>query len=52
LVRFSSGFRELLVEFGGEVWASAFEALEVSYFVVRDAAAPEHEHGNRRSSDE
>ena len=43
MVRFSSGLRELLVEFGGEVRTSALETLEVSCFVVRDAVAWAHE---------
>jgi hypothetical protein len=44
LVRFSGGFGKLLIQFVGEVWASALETLEVDCFVVRDTVAPAHEH--------
>ena len=44
MVRFSSGFRELLDEFGDEVRASALETLEVDCFVVGDTVAPAHKH--------
>src|SRR5439155_17610354 len=44
LVKCSSGFRELLVKFWGEVRVSALETLEVDCFVVGDTVAPAHEH--------